>query len=199
MGRETGLPTSSSGFSSSVMGRLTPSCASARMAASAMATPDFISSTPGPKKRPSRLRQGMVRSVPRGQTVSRWPSSRMGLRGLRAGPKRSSRTSPKCFCRCSLTRPPMDLREAGNEAHGLIDGGLVVAGRLDQDEIAQGGCEPGRLGVYGCEDGFRSFMECMDGTAEESRQKKMRGPFTPFRMTNRDRRQESDTPNGNSM
>ena len=47
-GAETGLPTSSSGFKSSVMGRLTPSCESARMAARAIATPDFMSRTPGP-------------------------------------------------------------------------------------------------------------------------------------------------------
>ena len=94
MGRDAGLPTSSSLLRSRVMGRLMPSRASARMAARAMATPAFMSRIPGPKKRPSRLRQGMVPSVPRGQTVSRWPSSRMGLRPPRAGPKRS-KMSPK--------------------------------------------------------------------------------------------------------
>jgi hypothetical protein len=54
------------------------------------------------------------------------------------------------------------LGEAGNEANGLIDGCLVVAGRLDEDEIAKGGFYPGGLGGYGCEE-CDSFVHRMYG------------------------------------
>ena len=33
-----------------------------------------------------------------------------------------------------------------------VSRGLIVAGRLDEDEVAQGGGEPGRLGVHRCEE-----------------------------------------------
>ncbi len=48
MGREMGLPISSSLLSRRVMGRVILSCWSARMAARAMTTPAFMSRTPGP-------------------------------------------------------------------------------------------------------------------------------------------------------
>jgi len=50
----------------------------------------------------------MVFSVPKGHTVSRWPSTSTGFTppALDFGPKRASKTSPICFCLCSFTRPP---------------------------------------------------------------------------------------------
>ncbi len=59
----------------------------------AMTTPAFMSRTPGPESLPSLLSpffHGMDLRVPWGQTVSRWPRIRMGLRFEVRGPKRSS-------------------------------------------------------------------------------------------------------------
>ena len=54
----------------------------------------FMSSTPGPKIFPSASRQGIVASVPMGQTVSRCPSRSVLMFPESSGPKRSSSTSP---------------------------------------------------------------------------------------------------------
>lgn len=90
------------------------SIVSISMAVKAMATPAFMSSVPDPHRRPSAIRQGMVLSVPSGQTVSRCPSSRMRLAPRSSplpalgafGPKRASSTLPNPRWRCSFTRPP---------------------------------------------------------------------------------------------
>ena len=80
MGRETGLPISSSLLSSSTISRRSRSASmSSSIAVKAMATPAFMSSVPGPQSGRRATRQGMVLSVPSGQTVSRWPRSRMRL------------------------------------------------------------------------------------------------------------------------
>src|ERR1035437_3671448 len=109
MGRDTGLPTSSSLFSSRTISRSSePASASISMAVKAMATPAFMSSVPGPHRRPWATRQGMVLSVPSGHTVSMCPrsSARFTHPYLRRGPNRASITSPKARCRWVLTRPP---------------------------------------------------------------------------------------------
>ncbi len=91
-----------------------PASASISIAVRAMATPVFMSSVPGPQRRAfpagsGAMRQGMCLRVPRGHTVSKCPSRRMGFSLLPArgrGPKRASSTLPKARWRCSLTRPP---------------------------------------------------------------------------------------------
>ena len=57
--------------------------------------------------------------------------------------------------------------EAGYEANCLIDRGLVVAGRLDLDEIAQRGCKQADWGCTASRMATGSFMNCMDGIAGE--------------------------------
>jgi hypothetical protein len=78
-GREDSLPTSSSVFScsSTLPGTGISSSRNARAAKRKKAMPAFMSSTPGPHSRPSEARNGMVRSVPTGHTVSEWPSARI--------------------------------------------------------------------------------------------------------------------------
>ena len=77
-----------------------------RSAVTAITTPAFMSSTPGPQARPPRSRKGIFLSVPSGQTVSRWPSSSRGV--PRTGPKRPTNKSPAVFCRLRLLLPPAD-------------------------------------------------------------------------------------------
>ena len=83
----------------------------ASIAVNPIATPAFMSRTPGPHARPCAMRKGIRDSVPKGQTVSRWPRSRMGgfLFPFSANPKRSSSTSPKARWRCRRTRPPSSV------------------------------------------------------------------------------------------
>jgi hypothetical protein len=49
------------------------------------------------------------------------------------------------------------LGEARYQAYSLIDCGLVVAGLLDEDQVAQSGCDPIRLRLYSFENGCRFF------------------------------------------
>ena len=76
------------------MGRFIFRVRRAAMAVRAMTTPAFMSRVPGPEIFSGDRRQGIWARVPRGQTVSRWPRMRMDFLEERAGPKRSSRTSP---------------------------------------------------------------------------------------------------------
>ena len=108
-----GLPTSSSPCSSTITGRVSAACScSISIAVSIITTPDFISKTPGPHTRSRVDSNGMVRRVPTGQTVSRWPSSRVGLplvffwpRADARGPKRISSELPWFLKRWVFTRP----------------------------------------------------------------------------------------------
>src|SRR5204863_427327 len=78
--RELVLPLSSSQDSTALSGcrGARPSSWRARKAATMSATPLFMSKMPGPKARRASTRNGRLASVPCGQTVSTWPSSRTG-------------------------------------------------------------------------------------------------------------------------
>ena len=52
-----------------------------------------------------------------------------------AGPKRSSRTSPQCFWRWRLMRPPRDWAWAGGEVHAGVYCGFIVGGGFGEDEL----------------------------------------------------------------
>ncbi len=161
IGREAGLPTSSSPLSSNMISRRSRlASASISRAVSAMATPAFMSSVPGPQSRPPLRRHGMVFKVPNGQTVSRWPRRRMGLAvsrvGVERGPKRASSALPWCCCRCNLTRPPSCLSVRGGECDAGVDCGFRVGGRLGLNEFAGEiekralfAARPGEQGAHG--------------------------------------------------
>ncbi len=76
--REVRLPVSSSEVMSIATEPLDGGAVSnrARAASRPIATPVFMSSTPGPWSRPSRRTIGIAAICPRGQTVSTWPTSR---------------------------------------------------------------------------------------------------------------------------
>ena len=81
--RDVGLPISSSEVNNTQIGRGNNSqlFLSCLMTARNMARLAFMSKTPGPKARPSSsTRNGIRSSVPRGQTVSKWPRTRAGRR-----------------------------------------------------------------------------------------------------------------------
>ena len=86
--RDVGLPISSSEVKSTQMGRGNADRCflSCSMTARKMTRLAFMSKTPGPRARPSSSRRKGIRSsVPTGQTVSKWPSTRAG-RVHRPGP-----------------------------------------------------------------------------------------------------------------
>ncbi len=100
IGRETGLPTSSSLFSSSTISFPSkPASVNISSAVSAMATPAFMSSVPGPQQPPAAQPAG--HRLQRSQRPNRiqmaeqkHPPRRASLRDF--GPNRASSTSPNC-------------------------------------------------------------------------------------------------------
>ena len=79
-----------------------------RRSASSMTTmPPFMSSAPGPWAMSPSTRNGILWSVPAGQTVSRWASRSSPALPSSSGPKLARTTSPS-WC----TRPPSDASSA---------------------------------------------------------------------------------------
>ena len=101
------------------------------------AMPDFMSSAPGPHRRPSATRHGMVESVPSGYTVSMWPSSRTGL-PPRAPAKSTCRWSPKSWTRWNFAWPPIFSKRPARRAPSRSTACLLSLGDLDFYQLADG-------------------------------------------------------------
>ena len=128
------LPVSSSLLSRKMTGlRQPPASASTRSAVSAITTPAFMSSTPGPHGPASAHPEGHFLSVPSGQTVSRWPSS---IRGVpRAGPKRPTSRSPADFCLLRLLLPPAALIHFSSNGDAAVYGRPVFGRGFDLNQF----------------------------------------------------------------
>ena len=99
----------------------------------------FMSKTPGPWARPSSSRRNGIRSsVPRGQTVSKWPSTRAGR--CSAGPeKRPIRWSPPWTLGMISTAAPTSRKPVRQERRQGVESRLVTAGRLEAHQLGTGG------------------------------------------------------------
>ena len=97
---ESGLPTSSSAFTKTtgVTSGSSPSARKVRRAKTICVRPPFMSSVPGPCRRSLSTRTGIRSSVPRGQTVSLWPT-----RSWAGAPRRRFRGMARKWS--PLTRP----------------------------------------------------------------------------------------------
>ena len=94
-------------------------------------TPAFMSKTPGPDARPPSRRQGISARVPAGQTVSRWPRSRVP-------PSRkateASRASPRGAHGRSSAGTPRSRRRSCDPGRGLRDARGLVGRALQAHE-----------------------------------------------------------------
>ncbi len=138
IGRDTGLPISSSLFSSSTISRSSsPASVSISIAVRAIATPPSYPACPGPTAVPRASGRACVFSVPNGHTVSRCPSSstRSLRRAFDFGPNRASSTSPNALCRCSFTRPPSPFACGRSKRDARVHCCLVVRGRFGQNQF----------------------------------------------------------------
>ena len=113
-----------------------------RKAESAIATPAFMSKTPGPNTLPPLVLNGIFAKVPnrphRIQMPQKqhWPSSR------RRPPYRQPEIAPPArrhtlLCRCQRILPPISAAGGRGKLHAPIDRIFVCAGGLDLHESAQ--------------------------------------------------------------
>ncbi len=109
------------------------------------AMPDFMSSTPGPHRRPCSSRSGMCASVPSGQTVSECASTRiLPAPGFRARQlELAAQVRPEAAAWQSL-HVYRAVQTAGQKIHEAVDGLRLVARRLAPCQLANQ-CDDGRL------------------------------------------------------
>ena len=95
-----------------------------------------MSKMPGPKARPvSSTRNGICSSVPLGQTVSKWPSTRAGPQ---AGcPRKSAERRGRHPGQLAIDfdRAPRSRSRSASSNSQPVESLLVAAGRLDPDQL----------------------------------------------------------------
>ena len=115
------------------------------MAKTKNAMPDFMSSTPGPHKRPCSSRSGICASVPRGQTVSECASTRiLPASGFRAGQLELAAQVIAEAAAGQRLHVGRSIQTVGQKIHEAVDGLRLIARRLASGQLANE-CDDGRL------------------------------------------------------